>query len=374
MRLRKKLADAGLDAGPDTIGWHLAPPPQRHGLPGHHRRHLTTAGLVVAGAEEAPEVLLHPVRRPSSPTRCWQSDFTHYRLARPTADRRRHRDPDLARRPLPLRALGDRPPPGHRPDRAGRVPRNRCSTHGIPASTLTDNGMVFTTRLSGGKRRPQRLRDRAAPPRRGPEELPPQPPHHLRQGRAVPADPEEVAARPTRPAHHHRTSCRPCSTPSSTSTTTTGRTGPCRTGPPRPPPTPPAPRPPPATATSDTHDRVRPDRVDTSRQDHPAPRRPALLHRHRPNPRPNPRPRSSSRTSTSASSTPPPANSSANSPSTPPSATKAPDDHPDPPRKRQTPEPTIVGSGVSDVLRHHMVGPVGIEPTTRGLKVRCSAS
>ena len=23
--------------------------------------------------------------------------------------------------------------------------------HGVPASTLTDNGMVFTTRLSGGK-------------------------------------------------------------------------------------------------------------------------------------------------------------------------------------------------------------------------------
>jgi len=28
--------------------------------------------------------------------------------------------------------------------------RNAIATHGIPASTLTDNGMVFTTRLSGG--------------------------------------------------------------------------------------------------------------------------------------------------------------------------------------------------------------------------------
>lgn len=26
-----------------------------------------------------------------------------------------------------------------------------AAAHGIPASTLTDNGMVFTTRLSGGK-------------------------------------------------------------------------------------------------------------------------------------------------------------------------------------------------------------------------------
>ena len=29
--------------------------------------------------------------------------------------------------------------------------RNAFAMHGIPASTLTDNGMVFTTRLSGGK-------------------------------------------------------------------------------------------------------------------------------------------------------------------------------------------------------------------------------
>jgi hypothetical protein len=28
--------------------------------------------------------------------------------------------------------------------------RKAVATHGIPASTLTDNGMVFTTRLSGG--------------------------------------------------------------------------------------------------------------------------------------------------------------------------------------------------------------------------------
>ena len=29
--------------------------------------------------------------------------------------------------------------------------RTAVATHGIPASTLTENGMVFTTRLSGGK-------------------------------------------------------------------------------------------------------------------------------------------------------------------------------------------------------------------------------
>jgi hypothetical protein len=29
--------------------------------------------------------------------------------------------------------------------------RKACLAHGIPASTLTDNGMVFTTRLAGAK-------------------------------------------------------------------------------------------------------------------------------------------------------------------------------------------------------------------------------
>ena len=29
--------------------------------------------------------------------------------------------------------------------------RKACELHGVPASTLTDNGMVFTTRLAGGK-------------------------------------------------------------------------------------------------------------------------------------------------------------------------------------------------------------------------------
>lgn len=29
--------------------------------------------------------------------------------------------------------------------------RRAMTTHGTPASTLTDNGMVFTTRLSGGR-------------------------------------------------------------------------------------------------------------------------------------------------------------------------------------------------------------------------------
>jgi hypothetical protein len=68
----------------------------------------------------------------------------------PARERDRHRDPDLARRPLPVRALAHRPRPCHRPGRAAAF-RAACAEHGVPASTLTGNGLVFTARSAGGR-------------------------------------------------------------------------------------------------------------------------------------------------------------------------------------------------------------------------------
>lgn len=62
----------------------------------------------------------------------------------------------------------------------------------------------------------------------------------------------------------------------------------------------------------------------------------------------------SSTTSTSASSTPPPANSSATSPSTPPATTNPPAAHPGHPETTRA-EPANAGSALADVSRHHMV-------------------
>jgi transposase InsO family protein len=151
VELRQKLAATGLDAGPDTIGWHLT----------HHHditvsratisRYLTKAGLVV------PE----PKKRPKSsyirfqaemPNETWQSDFTHYRLTRP--DGRPGADceiltwlDDCSRYALSVSVH-------HRV--TGPIVldtfRRTVAEHGIPVSTLTDNGMVFTTRLSQGKK------------------------------------------------------------------------------------------------------------------------------------------------------------------------------------------------------------------------------
>ena len=142
--------------------------------------------------------------------------------------------------------------------------RETVTQHGIPASTLTDNGMVFTTRLAGGRGG-----------RNGFE-------HELRRLHVVqknsrPNHPttcgkverfqqttEELATRPTRSSLHDRPSCRPCSTCLSTSTTIGARTGHCRTEPPRHLYTTLPKALPGRSRDTDTHDRVRHDRVDDS--------------------------------------------------------------------------------------------------------------
>jgi transposase InsO family protein len=143
--LRKELAGQGLDAGPHTIAWHLEHHHQVTVSPATVSRYLTRAGLVT------PD----PAKRPRSsylrfeaelPNECWQSDFTHYPLADGTDteiltwldDHSRYALSVTAHRritgPIVLAAF-----------------RAAVTCHGTPASTLTDNGTVFTTRLSGGK-------------------------------------------------------------------------------------------------------------------------------------------------------------------------------------------------------------------------------
>jgi len=148
--LRAELTRDGLDAGPETIGWHLA---RHHDIPvstSTIARYLSRAGLVIP----------QPRKRPRSsyirfqaelPNQTWQADFTHYRLTDPASGPGPDVEilswiDDCSRYALSVTA---------HPRVTGPVVlaafRNAVATHGIPASTLTDNGMVFTTRLSGGK-------------------------------------------------------------------------------------------------------------------------------------------------------------------------------------------------------------------------------
>ncbi len=143
--LRKELAGQGLDAGPDTICWHLEHHHRIRVSPATVSRHLMRAGLV------APE----PRKRPKSsyirfqadqPNECWQSDFTHYPLAGGTDTEILTWLDDHSR--YALRVTAHRSVTGPVVLAAFRA---AAAAYGVPASTLTDNGMVFTTRFSGGK-------------------------------------------------------------------------------------------------------------------------------------------------------------------------------------------------------------------------------
>ncbi|HET8614770.1 MAG TPA: IS481 family transposase, partial [Actinomycetales bacterium] len=150
LRLRKRLDEAGLDAGADTIGWHLA----RHY--GTTVSRATINRILVRAGAITPD----PSKRPKSsyvrfeadmPNECWQSDFTHYRLTGrdgspgPDCEILTWLD-DCSRYALSVTAH-------HRV--TGPIVlstfRATVAAHGAPASTLTDNGMVFTTRFAGGK-------------------------------------------------------------------------------------------------------------------------------------------------------------------------------------------------------------------------------
>jgi transposase InsO family protein len=158
VELRQKLAATGLDAGPDTIRWHLE---HHHGVTVSRAtisRYLTKAGLVVPEPKKKPKSSYIRFQA-ELPNECWQSDFTHYRLTRP--DGRPGADTeiltwldDCSRFALSVtahvRVTGPLVLAEFRRTVAGR---------GIPASTLTDNGMVFTTRLSGGSLRGTRGRN-----------------------------------------------------------------------------------------------------------------------------------------------------------------------------------------------------------------------
>jgi transposase InsO family protein len=145
VRLRKELTDQGLDAGAVTIAWHLEHGHQMRVSPATISRHLARRGLVT------PE----PRKRPKSsyirfqaeqPNECWQSDFTHYPLADGTGTEILTWLDDHSRYALSVTAHDRVTGPA-----VVIAFRAAVTAHGAPASTLTDNGMVFTTRLSGGR-------------------------------------------------------------------------------------------------------------------------------------------------------------------------------------------------------------------------------
>jgi len=141
---------SGHDAGPETIRWHL-----------HHHHQITVSRSTISRClTQAGLVEPQPAKRPRSayirfqadqPNECWQADFTHYRLTEGDGSPGEDAEiltwlDDHSRKALSVTAH-------HRVTGRGVLGcfREAVAIHGVPASTLTDNGMVFTTRLAGGK-------------------------------------------------------------------------------------------------------------------------------------------------------------------------------------------------------------------------------
>ena len=133
-----------MDAGPQTICWHLE----------HHHRIAVSAATVSRYLTRHGLVIPEPKKRPRSsyirfaaeqPSECWQSDFTHYRLADGTETEILGWLDDHSR--LVLRLTGHLRVTGPIVVAAFRA---AIAAYGAAASTLTDNGMV-TTRFSGGR-------------------------------------------------------------------------------------------------------------------------------------------------------------------------------------------------------------------------------
>jgi transposase InsO family protein len=145
LELRDELQLQGLDAGPDTIAWHLA-----H----HHGTKVSTATIrrkLIAAGHVTPQ----PRKRPRSsyirfeaalPNETWQTDFTHWRLADGTDTEILTWLDDHARYALSVTA--------HKRVTGNIVVDTFTETAentGYPASVLSDNGMVYTSRFAFGQ-------------------------------------------------------------------------------------------------------------------------------------------------------------------------------------------------------------------------------
>jgi transposase InsO family protein len=144
MNLRVELSTRGLDAGPATIAWHLG----ALGIsvsPATIRRRLLAAGLITPEPKKRPKTSYIRFQA-ELPNETWQSDFTHWRLANGTDCEILTWLDDHSRYALSVTA--------HRaitgPIVIGTFEQT-AAEQGYPASILTDNAMVYTTRFAGGR-------------------------------------------------------------------------------------------------------------------------------------------------------------------------------------------------------------------------------
>ena len=145
VELRTELTADGADAGPHTIAWHL----EQEGLSAPAastiNRILTRAGLVEAQPRKRPRSSYTRFEA-AQPNETWQSDVTHWRLADGSDAEILNWLDDHSR--YLLQSTVHRPATG---DDVVTTFLAAVDAHGAPASTLTDNGRIYTARFGGGR-------------------------------------------------------------------------------------------------------------------------------------------------------------------------------------------------------------------------------
>lgn len=146
VELRKELDGQGFDAGPATIAFHLEqetgrPPPALSTI----WRILKRRGFITAQPRKRPKSSYIRFQA-EQPNECWQADFTHWQLADGTEVEILNFVDDHSRLALACTAYRVVTGPA-----VVDCFRQTCSVYGLPASTLTDNGTVFTGRFVSGR-------------------------------------------------------------------------------------------------------------------------------------------------------------------------------------------------------------------------------
>jgi transposase InsO family protein len=143
--LRRELAAQGLDHGPQTIGWHLEQEQLSVPSTSTIRRILVAAGLITPEPKKRPKSSYRRFEA-DQPNQCWQSDFTHWQLADGSGVEIINWLDDHSRYLLTAVA---------RPRISGEDVVTTflaaADAYGLPQSTLTDNGSVYTSRFTGGR-------------------------------------------------------------------------------------------------------------------------------------------------------------------------------------------------------------------------------
>jgi transposase InsO family protein len=143
--LRKTLTDEGLDAGAATIHWHLA----------HRHQSVPSVSSIWRILKRRGFVTPQPKKRPHSsyvrfeaalPNETWQSDVTHWALAGGAPVEIINFLDDHSRLCVASVAV-----PVTRATDVAEIFIDAAQRHGTPASVLTDNGCVYTAKHRGGK-------------------------------------------------------------------------------------------------------------------------------------------------------------------------------------------------------------------------------